>query len=207
MAFEHGAVGPSKDCAYENPIIKAITGCPISMEGKSAACAHFSPLGNIASAMCDLWSNESVPERPAPLGQCPGGLRRTARLRLSPHERGDVPGPSPVASRLADRIGRMAQPAGGGPLAAGRARIAAAIVGTPGDYPRTIAAGQAATEILKEGHATDRLKLVPKERRWLGRIEEELAALPADEDEFRREMTEHYGHLFDPSSYGLPGSS
>src|ERR1017187_1826150 len=60
VAFEHGAVGPSKDCAYEGPMIKAITGCPISMEGKSATCAHFSPLGNIASAMCDLWSNESV---------------------------------------------------------------------------------------------------------------------------------------------------
>src|ERR1035438_10450247 len=36
------------------------TGCSISMEGKSASCAHFSPIGNIASAMCDLWSNESV---------------------------------------------------------------------------------------------------------------------------------------------------
>ena len=59
-AFEQGAVGPSKDCAYEGPVIKAITGCPISMEGKSASCAHFSPLGNIAAAMCDLWSNESV---------------------------------------------------------------------------------------------------------------------------------------------------
>jgi methanol--5-hydroxybenzimidazolylcobamide Co-methyltransferase len=59
-AFEQGAVGPSKDCAYEGPILKAITGCPISMEGKSAVCAHFSPLGNIASAMCDLWRNESV---------------------------------------------------------------------------------------------------------------------------------------------------
>src|SRR6185369_249018 len=59
-AFEHGAVGPSKDCAYEGPILKAITGCPISMEGKSATCAHFSPIGNIAAAMCDLWSNESV---------------------------------------------------------------------------------------------------------------------------------------------------
>ena len=41
-------------------MIKAITGCPIAMEGKSATCAHFSPLGNIAAAMCDLWSNESV---------------------------------------------------------------------------------------------------------------------------------------------------
>ena len=40
--------------------MKAIAGVPISMEGKSAACAHFSAVGNIASAMCDLWSNESV---------------------------------------------------------------------------------------------------------------------------------------------------
>ncbi len=59
-AYEHGAVGPSKDCAYEGPVIKAITGFPISMEGKSSCCAHFSPLGNIAGAAADLWSNESV---------------------------------------------------------------------------------------------------------------------------------------------------
>jgi methanol--5-hydroxybenzimidazolylcobamide Co-methyltransferase len=60
VAFEHDAIGPSKDCAYEGPILKAITGCPISMEGRSSTCAHFSPMGNVASAMCDLWSNESV---------------------------------------------------------------------------------------------------------------------------------------------------
>ncbi len=60
VAFEHGAVGPSKDCAYEGPVIKAITGCPNSMEGNSASYAHFRPVGNIAAAMCDLWSNESV---------------------------------------------------------------------------------------------------------------------------------------------------
>jgi methanol--5-hydroxybenzimidazolylcobamide Co-methyltransferase len=30
------------------------------MEGKTAACAHLSPIGNIASACADLWSNESV---------------------------------------------------------------------------------------------------------------------------------------------------
>jgi methanol---5-hydroxybenzimidazolylcobamide Co-methyltransferase len=60
VAYEEGAVGPDKDCAYEGPYIKAITGIPISMEGKTAACAHLSPLGNIAAACCDLWSNESV---------------------------------------------------------------------------------------------------------------------------------------------------
>ncbi len=60
VAMEEGAVGPDKDCAYEGPFLKAITGIPISMEGKTAACAHLSPVGNIASACADLWSNESV---------------------------------------------------------------------------------------------------------------------------------------------------
>ena len=60
VAMEQGAVGPDKDCGYEGPFLKAITGIPISMEGKTSACAHFSPLGNIACACADLWSNESV---------------------------------------------------------------------------------------------------------------------------------------------------
>jgi len=60
VAIEEGAIGPDKDCGYEGPFLKAISGIPISMEGKTAACAHLSPLGNIASACADLWSNESV---------------------------------------------------------------------------------------------------------------------------------------------------
>jgi methanol--5-hydroxybenzimidazolylcobamide Co-methyltransferase len=60
VAIEQGAKGPDKDCGYEGPFLKAISGIPISMEGKTAARAHFSPLGNIAAACADLWSNESV---------------------------------------------------------------------------------------------------------------------------------------------------
>ncbi len=60
VAIEEGAVGPDKDCGYEGVYLKAITGTPISMEGKTAACAHLSPVGNIAGACADMWSNESV---------------------------------------------------------------------------------------------------------------------------------------------------
>ena len=60
VAMEEGATGPDKDCGYEGPFLKAITGIPISMEGKTAACAHLSPIGNISCACADLWSNESV---------------------------------------------------------------------------------------------------------------------------------------------------
>ncbi|NJD06970.1 MAG: methanol--corrinoid methyltransferase [Methylococcaceae bacterium] len=60
VAYECGAVGPGKDCGYENPILKAITGLPMSMEGKSCACAHSSLCGNVMAATCDLWANEAV---------------------------------------------------------------------------------------------------------------------------------------------------
>lgn len=60
VAFENGAVGPAKDCGYENVILKAITGCPMSMEGKTSACAHSDLMGNLVMATCDLWSNEAV---------------------------------------------------------------------------------------------------------------------------------------------------
>jgi methanol--5-hydroxybenzimidazolylcobamide Co-methyltransferase len=60
VAYECGATGPGKDCAYENPIIKAVTGLPMSMEGKSCACAHSTLCGNVTAAVCDLWSNEAV---------------------------------------------------------------------------------------------------------------------------------------------------
>jgi methanol--5-hydroxybenzimidazolylcobamide Co-methyltransferase len=60
VAVEQGAKGPDKDCGYEGPYLKAIAGIPISMEGKTAACAHLSPVGNVAAACADLWSNESV---------------------------------------------------------------------------------------------------------------------------------------------------
>jgi methanol--5-hydroxybenzimidazolylcobamide Co-methyltransferase len=59
-AIEVGATGPDKDCGYEGPFLKAIAGIPISMEGKTAACAHLSSVGNISAACADLWSNESV---------------------------------------------------------------------------------------------------------------------------------------------------
>ncbi|HQM95515.1 MAG TPA: methyltransferase MtaB domain-containing protein [Clostridia bacterium] len=60
VAIECGAKGPHKDCGYEGVFVKAISGIPISMEGKASACAHLSPVGNVASCLADLWSNESI---------------------------------------------------------------------------------------------------------------------------------------------------
>ena len=60
VAIECGAKGPHKDCGYEGVYVKAISGTPISTEGRTAACAHLSPVGNIAACVADIWSNESI---------------------------------------------------------------------------------------------------------------------------------------------------
>ena len=40
VAEECGATGPDKDCGYEGPIVKSITGMPAAQEGKNCQCAH-----------------------------------------------------------------------------------------------------------------------------------------------------------------------
>jgi methanol--5-hydroxybenzimidazolylcobamide Co-methyltransferase len=203
VAFEHGAIGPSKDCAYEGPMIKSITGCPIAMEGKSATCAHFSPLGNIASAMCDLWSNESVQNVRLLSGNAPEAFAETLAYdcRLM-----NVATARSQALTLRDWLTESDEwlsPQAAILSPAATIRIAAAIVKTSDLYQRTIAAGQAAVSILREGESDGRLKLATKEQGWLGRIEDALSLLPVSEAELRAQLAEQYGPLYLTASYGI----
>jgi methanol--5-hydroxybenzimidazolylcobamide Co-methyltransferase len=80
VAYEMGAVGPSKDCAYEGPYMKAIAGVPISMEGRTAACAHLSPVENIAQGgLRSLVERVGAERAPA---QRPGAGRFRGATRL-----------------------------------------------------------------------------------------------------------------------------
>jgi len=202
-AFEHGAMGPSKDCAYEGPIIKAITGFPISMEGKSASCAHFSPLGNIAAAMCDLWSNESVQNVRLLSGSAPEAFTETlaydCRLMNIASDKGE-------ALRLRDWLTESDEwlsPQAAVLSPEATMSIARAIVSQKGYYDRTIAAGLAAVGILRAGIHRKQLTLRVKEVQWLDRIERELNSLAADETKLTEEMMGQHGTEFDASSYGL----
>lgn len=203
-AFEQGAVGPSKDCAYEGPVMKAITGCPISMEGKSASCAHFSPLGNIAAAMCDLWSNESVQNVRLLSGNAPEVFTELlvydcrlmniaaagdgGALRMRDWMTASDEWLSPQAAMLSPEA---------------TMKIASAIVGTDTPYHRTVAAGRAAVEILKDGIAKEKLHLSRREQQWLIRIDEALGTFPNDEMTLLRNLDAQYGALYDKESYGL----
>ena len=202
-AFEHGAMGPSKDCAYEGPIIKAITGCPISMEGKSASCAHFSPLGNIAAAMCDLWSNESVQNVRLLSGSAPEVftevLAYDCRLMNIASDKGE-------ALRLRDWLTESDEwlsPQAAVLSPEATMTIARAIASENGYYNRTIAAGRAAVGILRAGVEREQLTLRAKEGQWLDRIEKELDAMAGDETKLVEEMMGEHGAEFNASSYGL----
>jgi methanol--5-hydroxybenzimidazolylcobamide Co-methyltransferase len=173
------------------------------MEGKSAACAHFSPIGNIASAMCDLWSNESVQNVRLLAGSAPecyteslaydcrlmnAAAHRQQALMLRDCMVDSDEWLSPQAAVLSPRA---------------TCRIAGAIAGASGDYRRTVAAGLAAVGILREGTAGGRLTLPKKEIQWLDRLERELTGLPESEEDLLAEISSEHGKLFDRSSYGL----
>jgi len=82
-------------------------------------------------------------------------------------------------------------------------KIATAIVEADTPYHRTIAAGRAAVEILKDGIAAEKLHLSGKEQQWLTRIDDALEAFPRDEEALMRDMEPEYGSLYDRKSYGL----
>lgn len=204
IAFECDARGPSKDCAYEGPILKALTGCPIAMEGKTAACAHFSPVGNIAAMAADLWSNESVQNVRLLSGGAPEAfleiLAYDCRLLNVAAEHGQ-------AAFLRDLLVesdefRSPQALVLGPRAT--IRIARAILDrADDDYARTRDAGRTAAGLIREAVAEGRLRLPPREARWLDRIEKGLAALPDRVEVLAAAMRERYGSRFDPGAYGM----
>ena len=177
---------PNKDCAYEGPYIKAITGCPISLEGAEAAVAHLSPIGNIAKAVPDLWSNESVNNV-----KLLGGMAPTVSLEQLVY-----------ATRL------MNTASSHGPAAARTLRdwwvesdakfdpqayvlkpdvvldLAGQIIAEPTAYLRTRKAAQATFEKLRKAGESGELTFSKIEQRWLDRLSREADELPESEAEF-----------------------
>jgi methanol--5-hydroxybenzimidazolylcobamide Co-methyltransferase len=203
VAFERGAVGPSKDCAYEGPVIKAITGCPISMEGKSAACAHFSAMGNIAAAMCDLWSNESVQNVRLLSGNAPEAFTEMLAYDCRLMNTATASGGALTLRQWLIDSDQCLSPQAAVLSPQATVEIATAIVGADSHYHSTVSAGMAAVDLLKKRVDAGTLNLNKKEAGWLRRIESELQSLPGDEALLLAEMKETHAGVFDAASYGL----
>lgn len=203
VAFECGARGPSKDCAYEGPVLKAITGAPIAMEGKSACCAHFSPVGNVAAAMCDLWSNESVQNIRLLSGNAPEAFLELLAYDCRLCNQALASGHELVYRNLLEQSDVALSPQALVLSAESTWQIAAAIVKAPDAYQRTVAAARTASDLIRAAVRGQRLKLSAAEANWLDRIAHALDALPEREDNLIGVMMDKYGHLLHRASYAL----
>ena len=206
VAYEQGAVGPSKDCAYEGPYLKAIAGVPISMEGRTAACAHLSPVGNIAQAVCDCWSNESVQNvRLLSAGAPTVSLEQLAydcRLMNTASSNS-----AQDARRLRDWL--VESDAALDPQAWVLRpdvvlRLSSQIMAEGTPYRRTRRAILAALEELTRAHRKGRLKIPACETRWLDTLQRQADTLPEDDSTLVAEMVQSpEATSFLPGEYGL----
>ncbi|NLN19718.1 MAG: methanol--corrinoid methyltransferase [Firmicutes bacterium] len=183
VAYEQGAVGPGKDCAYENPYLKAITGYPMSGEGAEAACAHLSPVGNIAKTAADLWSNESVQNL-----RLLGGMAPTVSLEQLVYATRlmNVALSKGAESVLLLRDWFTESDARFDPQAYVLRpdvviELAKEIVAAPTPYLRTRQAALATLACLRNAAASGHLDINEPERAWLDRLSRQADTLPDDE--------------------------
>jgi len=203
VAYEMGATGPAKDCAYENPIIKAITGIPISTIGKTAACANMDLCGNLMAAVCDLWSNEAVEYHPMFGGSSVEvfteilgydvaamnsaiqlGFQKEYQACLINSDRYRSPQSFILCPDNAWAIGK------------------AIVTNNASCYTRARAAALTCGELML---ADSNLHFTNFEKDVLLEYMRELEALPDEEDDFIDRCLKRYGKVkgFKPASYGL----
>ncbi|MEI6562138.1 MAG: methyltransferase MtaB domain-containing protein [Verrucomicrobiota bacterium] len=206
VGYECGCVGPGKDCGYENVILKAITGFPMAMEGKSSACAHLSPLGNIAAATCDTWSNESVQNI-----KLLGGMAPTVCVeqliydcRLMNQALADGRDASLMYQKWMINSDAALDPQAYVLSPASAITLAQAIVNSPDYYSAGKNVALAAIDLLSEGHKNGQVKISDLELPWLDNMREAVEELPAAEGEFINQMMRIVdSEKFVPKDYDL----
>lgn len=187
VAHERGAVGPGKDCGYENVYLKAITGYPMALEGAEASCAHLSPVGNIAKAVPDLWSNESVQNI-----KLLGGMAPTVSMEQLAYATRLMNEASKAGQATLLRDWLVASDMGKDPQAFVlrpdvALKLAGEIVAEPTAYLRTRRAALASLAALREGQAEGAFSLSKPESNWLNRLSKQAERLPEDEGAFIEE--------------------
>ncbi len=186
VAFEQGARGPNKDCAYEGVYLKAITGCPISLEGAEAACAHLSAIGNITKAVPDLWSNESVQNVKLLGSMAPTvsmeQLIYATRLMNVASSKGMAAAKTLQDWWVESDAARDVQAYVLRPDVAWD--IAAEIVDEPTAYLRTRRAALKTLQQIRHARNNGEIFLSKLELRWLDKLQKQAEELPEEEDKF-----------------------
>jgi methanol--5-hydroxybenzimidazolylcobamide Co-methyltransferase len=208
VAYECGAVGPGKDCGYENPILKAITGFPMAMEGKTSACAHLSPMGNLSAACCDTWSNESVQNIKLLGGMAPTcymeQLAYDCRLMNTARSHGRESASQLQRWLVESDVATDPQAFIISPSSA--VELARAIVGSDSHYHAGVAVARRAVELLRDAHDDGKLRIVPNEVAWFDTLQDSLDDMPESESEFiGQQLALADRSRFLPEEYALEG--
>jgi len=206
VAYECGAVGPGKDCGYENPILKAITGFPMAMEGKTSACAHLSPMGNIAAAACDTWSNESVQNI-----KLLGGMAPTCYMeqliydcRLMNCARADGQAAARTLQRWLVESDVSTDPQAFIISPESAVELARVIVASDSHYHAGVAVARKAVSLMRNAHEAGQLHVADNELSWFDSLNDTLDDLPASEEEFiSQQLALADSEKFLPTEYEL----
>lgn len=189
-SYESGGIGPGKDCAYENSIIKAVTGYPMSLEGKTSACAHSSLIGNIPMAVADLWSNESIEYT-----KLYGGMGPAVSLEMLAYDT-DLLNTSILEKKqdllkeLIVRSNIYKDPQALILSPENSIRIGKAIVLADGYFERSVSAASEAIKIIEENKTN--LSLPRIELKYIDQIKEDISKFPEEEDHFIEKIAERY---------------
>ncbi len=184
-AYESGATGPGKDCGYENTIVKAIAGVPITQEGKSSTCAHSDVMGNLTMQVCDMWSNESVEYHGEFGGTTVQVWVETLAYDCSLMNTALKTGNEKLLRDLFTLSDKYRDPQGYVLAYDNAYRVGEAIAKNGNDtYLRSKAAAEECCKILDEGIKGGKLSLTKFEINALNAIKKDLAALPTEKAKF-----------------------
>jgi len=204
VAIECGAKGPHKDCGYEGVYVKAITGTPVSLEGRTAACAHLSPIGNIAMCVADIWSNESIQNI-----KLLGGMAPTVSFEQLVYDcrlMNQATAKGPDAALLLRDLHADSDSAFDPQAYVLRPDvvldISKELVKEEGHYARGKKAAELTFDVLQKAHDAGKLQLDDKELMWLDNLAETVAGLPSDVGEFTENILDECEKL-DPAKYDM----
>lgn len=205
VAIEKGAIGPDKDCGYEGIYLKAITGTPISMEGKTSACAHLSPVGNVAAAAADLWSNESVQNIKLLSGIAPIAYYEQLEydVRLMNEAKRSGKQDAITLQKLLVNSDIRFDPQALVLAPDSVIRISKEIIKGVNYIEATTKGCLEAIKIINDAIASDSLKVDEKELMWLDVLQQDISEIPNEESKFTEMMLPELENQIIPSEYGL----
>lgn len=204
IAYEMGAVAPSKDCEYAGPYLKAITGYTIACEGRMACGAHLSHVGNIAAAYCDLWSNESVQQVRLLSDMAPTVGMEQLIYDCRMFNTASRMGHRETMQKILIESDAPTEVQGYIMRPEVIMEISKEIIKHSDDLVRTKVAAQKTVEQIKKGVKYGLVTVTPKDLKWLDMMEEALDEIPEDKQKFYHEMKEDLEDTpFIPEQYGL----